>query len=213
MNEIIKRTIENLEKNNMETHFLKAKEDVVPLIDSIIKPNSTVFIGGSVTLTETGVIEYLKTGKHKFYDRNNPNLTDEGVTDILVKTYGGDVFLCSSNAVTEEGELYNVDGRANRISAIAYGPKKVIIVVGTNKIVKNLDEAVKRVKTISAPLNCKRLDCRTYCFEKGHCMDMEGGMGKGCNSAARICRHYLVSSKQDQKGRITVIIVDEKLGY
>ena len=87
------------------------------------------------------------------------------------------------------------------------------MVVGINKIVPNLDEAVKRVKTVAAPKNCKRLGCETYCFSKGHCADMEGGMGKGCDSPARICRHYIVSAKQNAQGRMNVIFVNEELGY
>lgn len=213
MNTIIENTIKNLEKNNIEALYVESKEDVVPLIEKLVPQGSTVAVGGSVSLDESGVLSHLRSGRYEFFDRYAQGLSREEVMEVYRKSFGVDAYFCSSNAVTEEGELYNVDGNANRISAIAFGPKNVIMVVGVNKIVKNIDEAVKRVKTIAAPKNCRRLDCRTYCFEKGHCMDMDGGMGKGCDSPQRICRHYLVSAKQAVMGRIKVIIVNEELGY
>lgn len=213
MNTIIENTIKNLEKNNIEALYVESKEDVVPLIEKLVPQGSTVAVGGSVSLDESGVLSHLRSGRYEFFDRYAQGLSREEVIEVYRKSFGVDAYFCSSNAVTEEGELYNVDGNANRISAIAFGPKTVIMVVGVNKIVKNIDEAVKRVKTIAAPKNCRRLDCRTYCFEKGHCMDMDGGMGKGCDSPQRICRHYLVSAKQAVMGRIKVIIVNEELGY
>ena len=209
----IKKTIENLEKNNIKTYFLESKEEVIPLIETLVGEGKTVACGGSVTLTETGVLEHLKSGRYNFLDRYAPGLTPEETAEVFRKSFSADAYFCSTNAVTEAGELYNVDGNANRISAISFGPKKVIMIVGTNKIVSDLDEAVKRVKTIAAPKNCKRLGCETYCFYEGYCADSEGGMGKGCESPARICRHYLVSAKQAQKDRINVIFVNEELGY
>lgn len=213
MNTIIENTIKNLEKNNIEALYVESKEDVVPLIEKLVPQGSTVAVGGSVSLDESGVLSHLRSGRYEFFDRYAQGLSREEVMEVYRKSFGVDAYFCSSNAVTEEGELYNVDGNANRISAIAFGPKTVIMIVGVNKIVKNIDEAVNRVKTIAAPKNCRRLDCRTYCFEKGHCMDMDGGMGKGCDSPQRICRHYLVSAKQAVMGRIKVIIVNEELGY
>ena len=209
----IEKTIKNLEKNNITAYYLESSEEIIPLIDSLVEENATVAVGGSVTLTETGVLDYLRKGNFQFLDRYKEGLTREEVTEIFKRSIGADAYLCSCNAVTEEGELYNVDGNANRVAAIAFGPKKVIMIVGVNKIVSNLDEAVKRVKTIAAPKNCVRLNCETYCKEKGHCADLDGGIGKGCDSPARICRHYLVSAKQSIKGRMHVIIVNETLGY
>lgn len=209
----IEKTIKNLEKNNISTYFVKTKDEVVPLIEKLVEKGATVAVGGSVTLDQVGVLDHLRCGRYEFLDRYKEGLSRDEVTDIFKKSFWADAYFCSSNAVTEEGELYNVDGNANRISAIAFGPKKVIMVVGVNKIVPDIDAAIKRVKTIAAPKNCKRLGCRTYCNENGHCMDVAGGIGKGCDSPGRICRHYLVSAKQAQKDRINVIFVDEELGY
>lgn len=209
----IETTMKNLEHNNIEAFFAESRKDVVPLVEKLVKEGSTVAVGGSVTLEETGVLEHLRSGRYNFLDRYEEGLDGEQIKDIYRKSFGADAYFCSSNAITEEGELFNVDGNANRIGAIAFGPKNVIIIAGVNKIVKNIDEAVKRVKTVAAPKNCVRLNRRTFCAQKGFCANMEGGIGKGCDSTDRICRHYLVSSEQAVFGRIKVIIVDEELGY
>ncbi len=213
MNAQIEKTIKNLEKNNIDAYFIQTKEEIIPLIEKLVGEGSTVAVGGSVTLTEAGVLDHLRSGRYEFIDRYKEGLTPEEIEDVFRKSFSADAYFCSSNAVTEEGELYNVDGNANRIGAIAFGPKKVIMIVGVNKIVANIDEAVKRVKTVAAPKNARRLNCKTYCNVKGHCMDMEGGIGKGCNSPTRICKHYLVSTVQKYEGRIKVILVNEELGY
>ena len=111
----------------------------------------------------------------------------------------------SSNAVTEEGELYNVDGNSNRVAALAYGPDSVIVVAGCNKIVPDIAAAVERVKKIAAPVNATRLHCSTPCAKTGECMN--------CHSDGRICCNYLVSAQQRHQDRIKVILVGEELGY
>lgn len=213
MNAQIEKTMKNLERNNMNVFYVETKEEVIPLIEKIVSEGSSVAVGGSVTLNQLGILEHLRSGRYDFCDRYAEGLTPEGVKEVFIKSMGVDAYFCSTNAVTEDGELYNVDGNANRVAAIAFGPKKVVLVSGVNKIVENIDEAVKRVKTVAAPKNAVRLNCDTFCKVKGHCVDMDGGMGKGCDSAGRICRHYLVSAKQKDKGRINVILVNEELGY
>lgn len=213
MDKRIEKTMKNLEKNNMNAFYVETREEVIPLIEKLVAEGSTVAVGGSVTLGEIGVLDHLRSGRYEFYDRYTEGLTQEQIDEVFIKSMGVDAYFCSSNAVTEDGELYNVDGHANRVAAIAYGPKKVIMLVGVNKIVENLDEAVKRVKTVAAPKNAVRLNCKTFCYVKGHCVDMEGGIGKGCDSPARLCRSYLVSSKQKHVGRINVIFINEELGY
>lgn len=213
MNKSVETTMANLKKNGMDTYYVDSKVDVLPLIKSLLSPGETVAVGGSVTLDETGVLELLRDGTYQFLDRYAPGLSNEQRQDIFRRSFFADTYLCSSNAVTEAGELYNVDGNANRVAAIAYGPKQVILVVGVNKIVSDLDAAVRRVKTVAAPYNARRLDCKTYCTNAGHCMGLEGGMTDGCASPQRICAHYLVSAKQRTTGRIKVIIVGEPCGY
>ena len=209
----IENTIKNLKKNNIEAIFVQSRDEVIPLVKEIVAEGSTVAVGGSVTLDEVGILEHLRSGRYNFLDRYEKGLTQEQIKEIYRKSFGADAYFCSSNAITEDGELYNVDGNANRIGAIAFGPEKVIIIAGINKIVKDIECAVKRVKSSAAPKNCVRLCKNTFCAKSGHCVDMDGGIGKGCDSDDRICRHYLVSSKQTAARRIKVIIVNEERGY
>lgn len=213
MNETAQKVIDALRKNRMLAEYVPTKEEVVPLIKALIPVGCSVANGGSRTLEETGVTELLRSGNYVFYDRNNPALSPDEKAEMTAKGATADVYLCSSNAITEQGELYNVDGFSNRVAAIANGPKKVIMVVGINKIVPDLDAAVRRVKTIAAPLNTKRLNCDTYCQKTGVCMGLEGGMTDGCHSPARICCSYLVSAQQRVANRIHVILVGESLGF
>ena len=213
MTETVQKVMDALHKNRMLAEYVATKEEVVPLVKSLIPANSTVGTGGSRTLDEAGVTELLRSGNYVFYDRNNPALSLEEKADMTSKSASADFYLCSSNAITEQGVLYNVDGFSNRVSAIANGPKKVILVVGINKIVPDLDAAVRRVKTIAAPLNTKRLNCDTYCLKTGVCMGIDGGMIDGCHSPARICCSYLVSAQQRVENRIHVILVGESLGF
>lgn len=209
----IDRVMENLRKNNMEPYFVEKISHVVPLVESLINEGDTVTVGGSQSLFESGVIELLRSGKYNFLDRGRQGLTRQEVEEIYRKAFFADVYLCSSNAVTESGELYNVDGNSNRVAAVLFGPKSVIMVVGYNKIVKDIDEAVRRVKTFAAPANCIRLSSDTYCLQKGECMGIEGDIADGCGCEDRICCNYVISARQRIKGRIKVIIVGEPLGY
>jgi L-lactate utilization protein LutB len=213
---LLKKTMVNLEKNGISSWYVEKRKDVVPRLKELLDPGSTVGVGGSMTLFECDVIEFLRKGDFIFLDRYAPDLSGEQISQIYARSAVADHYLCSCNAVTEQGELYNVDGRSNRVSAIAYGPKSVILVVSVNKIVANLDEAVYRVKTIAAPRNCVRLDCDTYCRNHGKCMSLlkeNSGMTDGCQSADRICCNYLVSARQRQKGRIKIIFIGEESGY
>lgn len=207
----IEKTAEKLQDNNMEAYIVNSKDEVVEMVRKLINKGDTISTGGSMSLNECGVMDLLKSGDYNFIDR-----TVLSPEETLVKTCTADVFMCSSNAVTENGELYNVDGNSNRISAIAYGPKSVIMVVGYNKIVLNIDEAINRVKTMAAPANAERLNIDTYCRKKGECVslsDKNADMCSGCKSDNRICCNYLVSSSQRHKNRIKVILVADELGY
>lgn len=213
MNDSIRLVMENLRKNRIAVDYVERKEDVLPMIRQLIPIGSTVASGGSKSLAETGVIDLLKSGDYTYLDRMAPELTLEERQEMAIKGNTADYYLCSSNAVTEAGELYNVDGNCNRIAAIAFGPRSVIMVVGINKIVPDLDAAVLRVKTVAAPLNTRRLNCDTYCRTAGVCMGLDGGMTDGCHSPARICCNYLVSAQQRVPDRIRVILVGEELGF
>ena len=212
----IQRTMENLKVNKMKPYFVETKEEVLPLIKTLIKEGDTVSNGGSETLKETGVIDELKSGKYNYLNRSREGITQEEIEEVYRKTYSADAYFASSNAITENGELYNVDGNSNRVSAILYGPKSVILVCGYNKIVKNIEEAEIRVKTKAAPPNCVRLNCDTYCQKTGKCLSLNSDnreIPSGCHSDRRICCNYVISAQQRHVDRIKVIIVGEELGY
>jgi L-lactate utilization protein LutB len=213
---MIEETIKNLRRNNMAAYFVKRREEVPPLVESLLKDGDKICIGGSQTLQETGVLDLISNPRYNFLDRNAPGLAPEQVEEIFRQAFFADVFLCSSNAITMQGELYNVDGNANRVSAMLFGPKSVIVVAGTNKLVKDIPEAVRRVKTVSAPKNAQRLSCDTYCRKTGKCVtlkDQQAPLFSGCASPARICCSYTVMGQQRVKDRVKVILVDEPLGY
>lgn len=213
MNVTVEKVIQNLRKNRIAVEYVNTKEEVLPLVKALLPMGCTVANGGSQSLIETGVMDLVKNGDYRYLDRMDPTLTPHERQAVTLAGGQADVYLCSSNAVTEDGELYNVDGNCNRISAIAFGPKQVIMVVGINKIVPDLNAAITRVKTIAAPLNTKRLNCDTYCNKTGVCMGLKGKMTDGCASPARICCNYLVSGQQRVPERIRVILVGESLGF
>jgi L-lactate utilization protein LutB len=208
----LNKTIKNLQKNRITPYVVDSKEGVLTLLRQLIPIGSTVTHGGSVTLSECGIPDMLRNGDYRYLDRTA--VADP--MEVYQKGYGADIFLSSSNAITEDGELYNVDGNSNRISALCFGPKKVIIIAGINKIVPTLDDAIVRVKSIAAPQNARRLNCNTYCAKEGKCISLVKGsrrMTDGCGSDTRICRNYLISGAQRDPERVTVIIVKENLGY
>ena len=203
-----------LEKNNMQVFIADNKNEVLNIVKTLIKKGDIIGSGGSVSLTQCGIIDLLRTPDYNFLDR--ANFTPENIKEFYIKCFSTDAYFTSANAITENGELYNVDGNSNRIAAIAYGPESVIVVAGYNKIVKNLDEAINRVKSTAAPANTVRLNCKTYCNETGECAAFGQscpGMTSGCSSSDRICCNFLVSAQQRHKNRIKVILVAEPLGY
>ena len=212
---IIEKTIERLRRNNMAAYYVETKEEVLPLVESLIEKGSTVTHGGSETIKQCGLIELISNGDYNYLDRSKAASREES-EKICREAFFADTYLGSSNAVTSSGLLYNVDGNSNRVSAFIYGPKQVILVCGYNKIVKDLDEATYRVKAYASPKNTKRLGCETYCSHNGECLSIGSDasfMCDGCRSEDRICCNYVICARQRYKDRIKVIIVGEKLGY
>lgn len=212
MDKRIEKTIENLKKNNMAAYYVENSAEAVKLVEELLTEGETISCGGSVTLAQSGVFALMQSGRYNFLDRSRAKSPEE-TAEIYRKTFYADTFLTSANALTEEGELVNVDGNCNRISAITFGPKSVIVVVGANKIVSNVTEGFKRIKEIAAPLNTKRLGCNTPCVKLGHCIKVDRPIPEGCDSPERICVNYLVSGRQRIKDRVKVIICNESLGY
>ena len=197
--------IEKLERNNMKGYYAASKAEAVEKVAELLHEGDTVAVGGSMSLEEAGVMALLRSGRYQFLDRYAPGLTREEIEEIYRRSFFADAYLCSSNAVTMNGELYNVDGNSNRVAAICYGPRSVIMVVGCNKIVKDLAAADARVKAVAAPANAKRLSCKTPCAVTGQC--------ENCQSPGRICCTYVLHRYQRVPGRIKVILVGQELGY
>lgn len=214
----VERTIKSLAKNNIEARFLPTASEVVPTVASYLQKGESVSVGGSVTLTETGVLELLRNGSYTFYDRYDPSLTKEGVDELFRKSFFADTYIASANAITEHGEIYCVDGRSNRVAAMLYGPKQVILVASWDKIVPDLVSAIVRVKHIAAPANSARLKIDTYCVANGKCMNAHCDDRHLMALAAGACEHticsnYVVCSRQQIEGRMKVLIVGESIGY
>ncbi|SHE86594.1 lactate utilization protein [Clostridium fallax] len=201
----IERTIKALENNNINGFYVKDNIELIDKIKELVEEGATVTCGGSVTLFETGVIDHLRTSRYKFLDRYKENLTQDEVKKIYRGAFSADAYFTSSNAITEDGEIYNVDGNGNRVAAMLYGPDKVIIIAGINKIVPDLNCAIERNRRIAAPANAKRLNKNTPCAKLGYCME--------CSSEDRICLEYTLIKRQKIKGRINVIFLDKELGY
>lgn len=201
----ILRTIKALEKNNMNGYMVASNVDLISKIEELISPKSKVSCGGSMTLFETGVIDHLKSGRYEFLDRYKEGLTQDEIKEIFRQSFLSDSYVTSTNAITENGEIYNVDGNGNRVAAMLYGPDKVIIVAGVNKIVPNVEEAIIRTKEYASPINAKRLNKETPCTKIGRCVE--------CNSDNRICNEYTLIKRQIDKNRIHVIFLNDNLGY
>lgn len=205
IDERVKRTIASLEKNNMNGYYVQTEKEALEKVKELISEGDTVSVGGSMTLFETGVIELLRSGKYQFLDRYKEGLSPAGMKEVFRKSFFADAYFTGTNAITENGELYNVDGTGNRVAAMLYGPEKVIVIAGRNKIVKDLDQAILRVKGTAAPANNVRLNKNNPCTKIGHCMD--------CKQESRICNEYTVIKRQSDKNRIHVIIINKELGY
>lgn len=196
--------IKNMEKRQMKGYYAKDKKEALSILLSLIPKGSSIGYGGSVSLTEIGALEALSGENHNLIVRENAKTieeTEKAFKDILFS----DFFLMSSNAITVDGELVNVDGRGNRVAFLAYGPKNVILVCGMNKISPDVDSAIKRIKTVAAPMNAVRLNRSTPCAVTGVCGN--------CQSPDCICANTVITRRSHINGRINVILVGEELGF
>ena len=208
MEKRIAKTIAALQKNNMGAAYIATHEELIAKIKELIPSGAHVAWGGSATLKETGVVDFLQTGGYVCHNRNLPGLTPEENKAISRKAFDCDIFLTGTNAVTEDGQLYNVDGNGNRVAPMIYGPDRVIVVVGQNKIVADLEQAKLRVQKLCAPANGIRLETGTPCAQTGECIG-----GNGCFASRRMCCTYTTFGFQREKERIYVLILPENLGF
>jgi hypothetical protein len=202
----ISKTLQALQKNCITAVFVRNRQAALEKAAAFVPNESTlVGVGGSVTLREIGLIERLEKGRYKFINQYEEGISQEENLKRRRCSLWAAVFFTSTNAITETGWLVNVDGLGNRVAALAFGPQKVVVVAGRNKICRNLDEALERIRTVAAPKNAKRLGLKTPCVGTGFCVD--------CSEPSRICCVTSIIKRQKDENRMHVILVNEDLGY
>ena len=203
------RVKEALEKNGFKVVVASSKVDAVEKVLGLIPVDVKVGVGGSVTVRELGLIEALRERGNVVVDHWLPDVLLEAKLPFMVEAHNSDVFLCSSNAVTEDGKLVNVDSTGNRVASMIFGPGRVVVVVGWNKIVRDVEAGLKRLKEVAGPLNAKRHNIRELpCVKTGVCTD--------CDSPKRICRAITILERAPNRVRkpnMTVVLVAEELGF
>ena len=200
-NLLAQKVIKGLESRNMSGYYAGTKEEALKIALELIPKGSSITMGGAMSAHEIGLVEALKGPDYNFIDRDKA--ADKRAA--MLAAYDADFFLSSANAMTEDGIMINIDGNANRVSAIAQGPKKVIFIVGMNKITKDVDSAMKRARNVAAPINAQRFGLSTPCTATGSCMD--------CKSPDTICCQILITRYSKHKDRIHVILVNDNLGF
>jgi L-lactate utilization protein LutB len=203
---LAQETIKALEKNNIWACYVETAEEARKKVISLIPEGSKVGHGGSLTLQQLGIMEVLRKGNYNFIDRSIPEISEDQKYMLRRESLLADVFLMSTNALTREGQLVNLDGSGNRVAALIFGPPKVIVIAGINKIVANIETAVDRIKNYVAPIHAKRGDRDLPCAKEGKCVD--------CHAPKRFCNALVIIEHQylKNKDRIMVIIVGEELG-
>lgn len=197
--------ITTFKERNINLVMVKTKEEARKKILETLPKKVSIGCGGSVTLKEIGILDDLRKGDYAFFDRETVMPKTPEYVNLMKQSQHADYFLSGTNAITEDGKIVNIDGNGNRVSALIYGPEKVIIVVGKNKIVPNYKSAINRIKNVSCPINAKRLNLDLPCTKLGKCVD--------CKSPQRMCCSTVNITFQRDVERMTVILVDEVLGY
>lgn len=203
MQEQIKKTMESLERNNIKSIFFESSKEAVDYILEGIKKDAAVGIGGSMTVMDLKLPEKLKERGNTVYFHWLES-TPEKMDEARKNASQADVYLTSTNALTEAGQLVNTDGTGNRVAAMIYGPKKVYVICGINKIAKNLDAALQRIKD-NTYKNARRLKLNTPCAANGKCSD--------CRSPQRICNVTTIIERRPNRTEMEVVIIGEELGY
>ena len=193
--------IKGLESRNMSGYYAENKEEALKIALDLIPKGSSITMGGAMSAHEIGLVDAVKGSDYQFIDRD----TASDKRAAMLAAYDADFFLSSANAITEDGVIVNIDGNANRVSAIAQGPKKVLFIVGMNKVCKDIDSAMKRARNVAAPINAQRFGLDTPCSKTGSCMN--------CKSPDTICCQFLITRFSRHAGRIHVILVNDSLGF
>lgn len=201
---MMERTVKALSSNYFDAHFFRDRESIINAVIKYISPGIKIGIGGSLSVRGIGLLERLTEMNVHVLDHWKQGLTKEEIGAIRLSQLTCDLFLSSANAITEWGDIVNIDGFGNRVNAMTFGPKKVIIIAGYNKITPDVNAALDRIKRIAAPLNAKRLNLPLPCAETGFCHD--------CKSEARICRVTSIIQRRPSGTDISVYLINEDLG-
>jgi hypothetical protein len=197
--------IKNFARRGMEAFYCETSAEAVALAMELMKDGGTVGMGGTETVKELGLLDAVKTAEHLTFIDRNVAKTPEEKKEIFFKTTQSDFFLTSSNAITVDGELVNIDGNGNRVACLIHGPEHVIVLAGMNKVVEDVDSGIERIGIYAAPPNAARLGTRTPCAALGHCGD--------CHSEDCMCCQIVITRHSRHKGRIKVILIGEELGF
>jgi len=201
---IAREMVEILKQKCYDAHYAEDLNEARVKVLEMVPLKASVAIGGSETLGAMGLIDIFRNGDYQFFDRYQ-NIPFEETVEIYRQSMLADFLVTGTNAITRKGELVNEDSSGNRVAGIIFGPRRVIVVAGANKVVNDLDEALKRLKQI-APMNALRNGHKTPCVETGKCMD--------CQIQARVCNSIgIVNHGMKFAGRITVIMVAEEAGF
>lgn len=198
---LAKTVIKGLESRNMAGYYAETREEALKLALELIPEGSTVTMGGSVSVKEIGLKDAMKNGNYDFVDRDEV----EDKLAAALSAFDADVYLGSTNAISKDGVLVNIDGNANRVAAYAYGPRKLVLIVGMNKVAGDADEAMKRARNAAATMNTQRFPIDTPCKKTGACCD--------CKSPDTICCQFLITRYERHPGRVHVILVNDTLGF
>ena len=195
---------ENFKKRGFRFSYFDTAKDAVDYICDLIPEKRSIGFGGSVTVKETGLLDALqKDGSYTLYHREL--VTDISAEELYGKMHTADWYVCSANALTEQGEIVNIDGRGNRVAALLNGPKNVVIVCGKNKLVSSVEEGISRTRNIASPLNARRLHRNTPCAVLNRCVD--------CNSPERMCNATVILHHPTSGTTVHVVVIDQDFGY
>jgi len=200
-------TLKSLKKNGFAAFYAPSKEEALKRVLEMIPVHVNVGVGGSVTIREIGLVKALEERGNPLIDHWRSGLSEEELKEVRRSQLTSDVFLSSSNAVTMDGKLLNADGTGNRVAAIIFGPRKVIIVAGVNKIVKDVDEGLRRIRSLASPMNANRLGYKSPCGLTGICAEDH------CEPPERLCHIITIIERKPNETDTTVMLVGERLGY
>jgi hypothetical protein len=199
------KTVEALKRNRFDASFFETREETANAVLEMISPGMEVAFGGSQTAKQLNLQQMVIEKGATILDHNAPGLSDEQKMEVMRRQQICDVFICSSNAISLQGELFNIDGNGNRVAAMAFGPRRVIVIAGVNKLVADEEAAWQRIRTIAAPINFKRLNRPNPCTKQGVCMN--------CNLPTRGCNIYVATRRKPPMMDFSVFIINDSMGF